>query len=73
MFATSARVVPHIIRACRSLPRGETVTWLPSTAASTASESSILSSPSLPFAVSVRAGDRDLHALRKLDRIFAYA
>src|SRR5215469_16868477 len=54
MHATSARVVPHIMRACRSWLRGFTVTWSPSTVASTWSVSSSLSSPSLPLAVSRR-------------------
>src|ERR1700757_429986 len=53
MEATSARVVPHIMRACRSPPRGPPLTWLSSTCVSTSSEISSLSSPSLPFAVSV--------------------
>src|ERR1035437_3386668 len=52
MLATSARVVPHIIRAACSLPRGTTFTWLPSTVASTCSVSASDISPSLPFAVS---------------------
>src|SRR5579884_3529347 len=54
MLATSARVVPHIIRAWRSLPRGATVTLLPSTVASTKSVSGNSCCPSLPFTVSVR-------------------
>src|SRR5271166_6331598 len=50
MLATSARVVPHIIRDCRAVPRGLTVTLPPSTVASTNSVSSSLSWPSLPLA-----------------------
>src|SRR5277367_3356964 len=52
MLASSARVVPHIMRAWRSSVRGFTVIWLPSTVASIWSVSSSLSSPRLPLAVS---------------------
>src|SRR6476660_8306410 len=53
MFATSDRVVPHIMRACRSPVRGFTVTLLPSTTASICSVSRSFSSPSCPLAVSM--------------------
>src|SRR5579883_1335647 len=52
MLAMLARVVPHIIRACRSLPRGATMTLLPSTLVSTCSVSFILLSLSRPLATS---------------------
>src|SRR5579863_2279540 len=51
MFAISARVVPHIMRAFVSVVFGATENILPSTLASTRSVSGNLSSPSRPFAV----------------------
>src|SRR6185437_10381662 len=72
MLATSARVVPHIIRAGAEVPRGAIATLLPSTLASTLSVSSSDSSPSLPFGESTTS-ERNLHARRNLDRILAYA
>src|SRR4051812_28779156 len=50
MEATSARVVPHIMRDCVSLRRGATETWLSSTFASRVSLTGMLSVPSLPLA-----------------------
>src|SRR3974390_615008 len=55
MLATSARVVPHIMRAGVSLVRGLTTNLFPSTLASTLSSRSSASSPILPFTVSLPA------------------
>src|ERR1700722_10476342 len=51
MFAISARVVPHIMRALVSEVFGATLTLLPSTLASTRSVNGSFSSPRRPFAV----------------------
>jgi hypothetical protein len=50
-FLISARVVPHMARACLDLSRGVTVTWLSFTSTRTASVSGTSCTPSLPFAM----------------------